>query len=782
MVSYYLTTPFPDLARQRLFEAVAAALQAEPAGPATLLLGHVAVTDEVGQVPFDAVVVQPHGITLLLLVPGGGRLSVPALGYGAWQLGGRPLAARGGFDNPFEQFGQQKADLADWLAPHLRAGQANLRFISGLVVFSEPIVFAPDVEPALGSAPATGFQLLANVADLPQRLRQLATPEINFSPDALTALAGSLLPEGEQATPVPSPVAGAAGAPAANEAASFLSQKARKLWGWLGAADVPDEDPPYGYDPGVAAAARREEKQQLEQLRQQMQADMAAQLRLLEARENERARSIAQLRAELAQAPAVAPEAAHLEARLAAENRDKATQEAARQASQAEAATRNQELDAKIQQLGQLIERLNAQAAAPAIAVPAAPPVAAAPSEPALPGAPFPAPQAAATAPRAPVPPSAPVPAPLPAAGLAWPPAPIVAAPVAPAAAQPGPVASASGKGAPATSLTTPAVSAAPTPAQPTASIASAPAAPTAVPRTPASAAPIVHTPMVANAAPIANKPATFADFEATAATRPAAFVAPVWASYWAGLQAKWQQLAAAPLAARAWAWLGQGQRRRVAAGGLAALVLLGWGASHLGSNPPVPFQENGRLGFADASGKPVIPAQFTAAGPFLAGRAVVAKAGAYGMVDEAGKELIAPAYDALNPYAGGYARARVGDTYTFIDEQGQEFDTYYFNALDFAEGRAAVLDHRGWHYINGPNEPEKPVIFMEAYSFVDGLARVRLADGYTFITPAYLDDPSRGTKPFGRYQLATDFADGKARVTQNGRQFFIDKDGDEVK
>ena len=82
----------------------------------------------------------------------------------------------------------------------------------------------------------------------------------------------------------------------------------------------------------------------------------------------------------------------------------------------------------------------------------------------------------------------------------------------------------------------------------------------------------------------------------------------------------------------------------------------------------------------------------------------MVAKKGAYGFVDETGKEVIPAAYDALNPYAGGYARVRVGDAYTFIDEEGQEFDHYYYNALDFAEGYAAVLDHRGWHYISGPD------------------------------------------------------------------------------
>ena len=141
-------------------------------------------------------------------------------------------------------------------------------------------------------------------------------------------------------------------------------------------------------------------------------------------------------------------------------------------------------------------------------------------------------------------------------------------------------------------------------------------------------------------------------------------------------------------------------------------------------------------------------------------------------------------AYDALNTCADGYARVRVGDAYTFLDEQGQEFDAYYFNALDFSDGYAAVLDHRGWYYITGPQKADlapPPVIFREAYAFHDGIARVKLADGYTYITKPYLTDRSVGTEPFARYEAATDFEGGKARVTQNGRSFTIDTDGDPV-
>ena len=228
--------------------------------------------------------------------------------------------------------------------------------------------------------------------------------------------------------------------------------------------------------------------------------------------------------------------------------------------------------------------------------------------------------------------------------------------------------------------------------------------------------------------------------------------------------------------------WARARPRVVLGAAGAVVLLLLVWAFAHRGSSAPVPYLDNGRWGYANANGEPVIKAQFASAAPFVGGQAVVEKDGAFGLVDQTGKQLVAPAYDAINPYNGGYARVRVGEAYTFLEEGGQEFDHYFFNALDFAEGHAAVLDHRGWFYISGPEVPDSPHIFREAYAFVDGLARVRLPDGYTYISPGYLADSAAGTRPFGRYELASDFADGKAHVTQHGRRFVIDKDGEEVK
>lgn len=742
MVHLFLAAPFPDTARAAQFAAVRAALAADTATD-SLLLGNLVLED--GAAPLDAVVVRPHGITLLVLVPRGGALGIPALGYGGWQLNGAPLTGGEDFDNPFEQFQQQKATLAAWLRPRFTPAQANLQFISGVVVFAAPLTFGPDVEAALNEAPAS-FQLLAGPADLPRRLRQLATPEIDLTTADLAEWAAELNDFAATLSPAPVPSINTSQAvntseAAANAAGSFLGSKARALWGWLGANDVPDDDVPYGA--AAALTASNEEKKHLEQLRQQMQADVQAQLQALETREAERERSIAQLRSELAQAPPVAAEATALVSRLGAETREKAALEAEMEASRAELAARNQELDAKIQQLSQLIGQLSA---APASALAASGPPPASAKVPAAPDA--------AAAPAVPVIPAAPAGTPVaivsPAAGVAA--APALAAAAVPAAASVAPAAE-----------QRPAPRSAP---------ASAPTAPTGLPAV-GPVAPAGGT--AAPAAPLATAG------HSVAANAPTA--APVAEQLRAlGVRAQ----AAAAAAGLHLRQLGAAARARprvlLGAAGAVALLLAVWLFAHRSSTAPVPYQENGRWGYANASGEPVIKAQFASAAPFEGGQAAVEKGGAFGLVDEAGKEIVAPAYDAINPYHGGYARVRVGEAYTFLEEGGQEFDHYFFNALDFAEGHAAVLDHRGWFYLNGPEVPEKPVIFREAYSFTDGLARVRLPDGYTYITPDYLTNPANGTKPFGRYELAADFVDGKARVTQNGRRFLIDKDGEEVK
>ena len=675
MLHVFQPAPFPEPARQHLFEAVRRTLAgALPPDAPALLAGPLPLPG--GQVA-DAVLLRPHSFTLLLLLPeAGGELRMPSFVEQPWQLNGQPVTVPAGSLNPYQYFARLQPAVLELLAPLLPPEALNPRFVTGLWLTGQPLRFGPDVETSMATAPpeARQLQLLPELSRLPRRLAQLATPEIDLTAADLQQLAAAL----PKVLPAPIPATPATEQPATLGA--VVQHTARQLWRWLGAEDV-DELPPDTYE---LAARGENRKHELEEQQAALQQQLTDQMRALEAREAAREQSMAQLRAELAQAQQqAAPNTQELRTRLAAESRAQAEAETQRRDSEQEWQRRNQDLDAKINALEQLIQRLQ---------TPAAPAVADAPTPAAAPATAIASTtQAAATsatpAPAAPRPAAAPVPP--------------VAAPSAPR-----------------------------------------PAAPAA-----ASAPP----PQAANRAPAGP----------TLSQR---------------LRAVGQQLPRLLPATDHWAWL--------ALGGVLVLGVMIWLSTQaFKPQTPEPYQAAGRWGFA-RRGEPVVAAQYTAVQPFQDERAVVERDGAFGAVDEDGQEVVPLAYDALNGFAGGYARVRVGDLYTFVDAEGREFNHYFYNAYDFAEGYAPVLDRRGWFYVSGPDAgvPARPRIFQEAYPFREGLARVRTGGTYTFITPDYLTDSTRGSEPFGRYDQATDFADGRARVRQNGRRFVIDRDGAEVR
>ncbi|MET4105691.1 WG repeat-containing protein [Hymenobacter sp. UYP22] len=677
MLHTYLSAPFTSPTRRQQFEAVAAALQTDTAVAFTVLLGNV----DLGTPDFlDALILRPRSITLVQLIPQGGLLTMTDLRAGMWYLDGTPLELPNGALNPFGRFERQRAALADWLAHYLPADAANLQFISGLVLFGAPVRFGPEVENHMATVPtASQFHLLPDPTQFTRRLARLTTPEIELTEADLEPLLSEV--EWLPATGA----SAAASTPEQPGTSGLLRQKAGQLWRWLGAEDLDHLDrTSSGYE--IDLNARNQEKQDLENLRTQMQQDLQQQLSALATREAERERRISQLQQQLSAAP-VAPEAPDIQAQLAAEKREKDVLESSMHTYRQELETRNQELGQKIQQLENLIQRL---ATAPAAS------------------------SAAATATPA-------------AAPAAFPPS------TAPTPPQPH---------------TSPAVPVQPAPSTPAAKRAAEP----------------VNTGVRGQVG------------------RPSSAVAgnlARWLRWWPVVRRRLlQQVARLPTLA--------GGRSRVPllAGGAVVAVLLMlvlWRCSR--SENPVSFTENGRTGLLAADGDTLLPAQYTSIGAFQEERAVVEKEGVFGFVQADGTEVIPPAYDALYPYADGYARARMGGIYTFLTKEGEEFSSYYYAARDFAEGRAAVLDHRGWHYISGPEEPAHPVIFQEAYSFQQELARVKTGGQFTFITPAYLADTTEGTSPFGRYASATDFNEqGRARVVQNGRSFWLNRNGEEVK
>jgi hypothetical protein len=338
-IHHILFAPFADSARQEQYEAVHRALQADDEASTTLLAGNI--LGEEASVGIDAVVVQPGSMTLLVLVPQSGHLYIPALNPSVWQLNGQPLLGFGDAHNPFAFYQQQKTVLLTWLSAKLNLAPADLPPLSGMVVFVAPVTYDPGVEKYVSHQPeAHDFQLVSDPRQLPKRLRQLSRPAACPHEADLVDWVARLAPEPLAAEPffvendnTPAP--------------GFWEQKAHKLWLWLGAADVP-ADPPYG------SAA---DSEQLKTLRRELQAELQQQQQAAEVRDTAREQELLQLRQHLNQTPP----------NHAGTQHERMALDEALRAARAESAARNQELDARIQQLGQLIEQLRTQAVAPPV-------------------------------------------------------------------------------------------------------------------------------------------------------------------------------------------------------------------------------------------------------------------------------------------------------------------------------------------------------------------------------------------------------------------------------
>jgi len=347
MLVSILPVPFGDAGRQRQYEAIRAAFEAEADAPATVLLGNLGAFSPIQA---DILVVRPSGLALGILTPQAGQLTIPALAAGPWLLDGQPLPSHAERDNPFAQYQQQLPVALAWLSEHFGLPEAELPPCAGIALFDAPLTFGPAVEAQLHhNTAAHDFQLIGDAAQLPARLRQQFDSEASIlTEDELAEWAEYLADELATADELPS----------APNPTNFLEQKLRQLWRWLGAEDIP-ADPPYGGPPPDQHLRDQQEQARLQQLRQELQAELHQQRQEAAAREAVRTQELAQLRQQVAQA---SPSATEREA----EQRAKAALEESLRTARAELATRNNELDARIQQLGQLIGQLQAAPAPPA--------------------------------------------------------------------------------------------------------------------------------------------------------------------------------------------------------------------------------------------------------------------------------------------------------------------------------------------------------------------------------------------------------------------------------
>jgi hypothetical protein len=109
-------------------------------------------------------------------------------------------------------------------------------------------------------------------------------------------------------------------------------------------------------------------------------------------------------------------------------------------------------------------------------------------------------------------------------------------------------------------------------------------------------------------------------------------------------------------------------------------------------------WDERGKFGFIDGSGRVLIGPQFDGALPFTEGLAAVRLGNRWGFIDASGKVVVPPTYYAASPYSDGVAAvtlATEGATRPcgYIDHSGQFVikPQQEFSCRDFSEGYAQV-------------------------------------------------------------------------------------------
>lgn len=156
--------------------------------------------------------------------------------------------------------------------------------------------------------------------------------------------------------------------------------------------------------------------------------------------------------------------------------------------------------------------------------------------------------------------------------------------------------------------------------------------------------------------------------------------------------------------------------------------------------------QLGGKWGFIDARGEWRIPPQSQLNSRFSCGRAATLQDGKWGYVDGSGDVVVEHRFDIAAQFIGGFAAVRVGDAgWMLIDPSGEPvFDETLEDLGEVSEGLVAAQYGGKWGYL-------------------DPVARE------WHLTPRF-----SGT-------ICSSFQEDRARVLQDGKFGFINRDGDFV-
>jgi len=220
-------------------------------------------------------------------------------------------------------------------------------------------------------------------------------------------------------------------------------------------------------------------------------------------------------------------------------------------------------------------------------------------------------------------------------------------------------------------------------------------------------------------------------------------------------------------------------------------------------------IRQNGKWGYIDKKGIEIVKPQYSYTGSFQNGIAYInidgkvdgygnVDGGKWGLIDKSGKEIVPPKYDEVNRYfMEDYTIVKINEKYGVINNTGKETVPPKYDNIPNPGEHAPYPLQEVW--LNGKagfvelktGKEIVPLIYDDVVPFSEGLAAVNaggepqnfqvLGGKWGFVdTTGKEVIPLVYDIPFLSESLY--FQNGKVQVSKDGRTFFIDKTGKEVK
>jgi hypothetical protein len=220
-------------------------------------------------------------------------------------------------------------------------------------------------------------------------------------------------------------------------------------------------------------------------------------------------------------------------------------------------------------------------------------------------------------------------------------------------------------------------------------------------------------------------------------------------------------------------------------------------------SNGLALVSKNGLYGFIDRTGKEIIPLIYRMANSFSEGLATVCsnEKNLWGVINRSGDLVIdfkfisvgQPYELPYNNFEGGYLAVQIigeeqySRKYGLIDKEGImviPFNKEYVYIYQFKDGMAKIENHSNkFGFVNKAGELTVPMVYEKYFisDFSEGLASFKAVvvnkKGNSEFKTGFIDKNGIVTIP-PEYDWLSQFSEGLAIVSKNGKVYFIDKNG----